>query len=84
MINIGDIVEYIDPDQGGVRMLSGLVKKHDLFVVKHVDSYIYRGESRIKLIGVNVIGYKYNPYYIYNYRFKLIAKKTDFGYVFVI
>ena len=87
MINIGDIVEYIDPDVAAMIALRGFVKEHDLFFVKRVERAQLRGEPEVYLVGINVLskfGYEYNPCYMYNYRFKLIAKKTDFGYVFVI
>jgi hypothetical protein len=88
---IGDIVECID-DSNNQLSLSKFVKIGDVFIVRDVGKYVsshYRDkrDEGPEIIKFDLPDYIDLPYYMTgrywmsNWRFKLVAKKTKFGYV---
>jgi hypothetical protein len=82
---IGDIVECID-DSNNQLSLSKFVKIGDVFIVRDIDKYVsshYRDkrDEGPEIIEFDLPYYMTGKYWMSNWRFKLAAKKTKFGYV---
>ena len=82
---IGDIVECID-DSNNQLSLSKFVKIGDVFIVRDIDKYVsshYRDkrDEGPEIIEFDLPDYMTGKYWMSNWRFKLVAKKTKFGYV---
>jgi hypothetical protein len=82
---IGDIVECID-DSNNQLSLSKFVKIGDVFIVRDVGKYASVNHPGKRDEGPDVIefdlpAYISHRYWMSSWRFKLVAKKTKFGYV---
>jgi hypothetical protein len=82
MFRKGDIVEYIDSSGLGKHWRNH-VHRGDWFIVESVNPS-YFGVHRLVEFSIKEYPYKRPTHHrVFEYRFKLIARKTEFGYIIV-